>query len=705
MRIGKGIGDIEPSFSYFNGSFSVIEGDLTPRSIPPPATPSGADSRAEKCRSSKFKRLPSPSQIHVKNVLSRISQPIDLPPNRPCKTGGGKNTVQFAAEITNIEKALEDPPTRIPPPVFVANVVDIPPDLCGDLGLGNEEPEEDVSVEGIDINPDLPENEMSLFRGVLHKFRRVFRPAWGLLNDGSSMEIKVKPGTEPITQAPFRNSPRSKAVIDKMMDEMISKGRARPSSSPWSSPVFTVVQHGAPRLLIDFRKVNDVVERDMYPLPRQDDIFAAVAGARYITTFDVQKGFYQIPLSESSKKYTAFASHRGLEELTVSVMGFKNSPSFFQRKMDQLLARWRWQSVIAYIDDLIIWSNDAEQHAKDVANVLEALDKVNLTLNPSKAHVGYFETSVLGHKVGRLGLGTTKEKTEAMINLRRPQTLKELEMVIGTFGYYRHFIPNFAQVASALYDAKTRLTSKFSLFYKKQDRPLPRGKPTMHYDQVKSHRLEWTEECETSFKKLKDILSSATVLMAPIWDEPFILYCDASYDGYGAALHQIPKGCERKRRNERPILYLSRGLSKHEDNYAPTELECGCLVWAIGKLSHYLDGADMEVVTDHSALQWILKLRETPSTRHNNRLLRWSIFLSQYAGKMKITHRAGAIHGNVDGLSRLISKVANEDVPIDSSGASGLSSKVPSHDTPVLWSEFEIDSNKWIDSYKSDPSL
>lgn len=202
-----------------------------------------------------------------------------------------------------------------------------------------------------------------------------------------------------------------------MLDKMCSKGRARPSSLPWASHVFKVVQHGKPRLLIDFQKVNDVVEREMYPLPRQDDIFAAVAGARYITTFDVQKGFYQIPLSEESKKYTAFASHRGLEELTVSVMGFKNLPSFFQRKMDQLLSRWRWQSVVAYIDDLIIWSNTPEQHAIDIANVLGALDRVNLTLNPSKAHVGYYETSVLGHKVGRLGLGTTKEKTDAMRNL------------------------------------------------------------------------------------------------------------------------------------------------------------------------------------------------------------------------------------------------------------------------------------------------
>lgn len=113
---------------------------------------------------------------------------------------------------------------------------------------------------------------------------------------------------------------------------MREKGRSRVSSSAWSSPVFTVTQHGRKRMVIDFRKVNSCVERDSYPIPRQDDIFAAVAGARYITTFDLTKGFYQIPIAEKSRHITAFSSHRGLEELTVSVMGYKNSPAFFQRK-------------------------------------------------------------------------------------------------------------------------------------------------------------------------------------------------------------------------------------------------------------------------------------------------------------------------------------------------------------------------------------
>lgn len=237
-------------------------------------------------------------------------------------------------------------------------------------------------------------------------------------------------------------------------------------------------------------------------------------------------------------------------------------------------------------------------------------------------------------------------------------------------------------MVAPLYLLKNDLCGKYRVFYKGQQKP-ESTKPAIHYNNLKVQSLVWNEGCEASFRKLKSLLCSAPILKPPEWERPFIMYCDASYNGFGIALHQLPKGVASARKNERPVLYLSRGLSKHETNYAPTELEGGCIVWGVNKLSHYLDGSDLEIVTDHAALQWLLKVKDKPSSRQNNRLLRWSILLSQYSDKIKVVHRPGSTHGNVDGLSRLVESVAQQESP-------ALSLMTTLLDAEESWAEFYL---------------
>ena len=270
-----------------------------------------------------------------------------------------------------------------------------------------------------------------------------------------------------------------------------------------------------------------------------------------------------------------------------------------------------------------------------------------------------------------------------------PRNIKDLTVVLGCFNYYRHFIPNFAQLASPLLKVKATVMSKYRVYYKNKTKTEKSDKPTMHWNEMAKQGFVWTAECNKAFKAIKERLGSSQTLAPANWSQPFVFYCDALYLGYGVALHQVPEGKTRRRINERPILFLSRILDSHEQNYAPTELKAGCVVWAIGKLSHYLDGANVEVVTDHSALQWLLKIKDVPSTRQNNRLLRWSLLLSQYRDKMTIIHRPGNSHGNVDGLSRLIAAVKDENT-----------SAFPVDATP----EFP-DTTEWDKEYKKDVSL
>ena len=637
---------------------------------------------------------------HRTAVLGRDTQPIDLPldGDNDSADSPSEKHVSFTPLRSSSCSVYSGGKGKCPEPSNPTDTSlshDLSPEVR--LGLGEESPEqaedEDDTFNKIDFNPELNKEEESLFRSVLAKFRDVFRPGWGLLNDGSTMDIKLKPGATPKAQAPFRNGPEARRDLDRMLDEMEAKGRIRPSSSPWASPVFTVMQNGKRRLVIDFRQVNDCIERDMYPIPRQDDVLNVVSGARFTSSLDMVKSFYQFPLSEDSKQYTAFTSHRGLWELNVSMMGCKTTPSYVQRKVDSLLSRYCWQCCVAYLDDLIVWSPTAEQHAKDLTNILEIFQRSGLTLSASKARIGYFNTQVLGHKVGRLGLGTVEEKIKAMQELQTPQNLKDLESMLGLFGYYRHFIPNFAQVANPLHIVKTAVTKGYQVIFKNQKVVNTNGKPCIAYEKAARKKIEWNEACDAAVKSLKDALSKAPVLAPPQWDQPFVLYCDASYDGFGVALHQLPAGVEPKRQNERPILYMSRTLSKHEANYAPTELEAACVIWAIHKLPHYLDGATMDIITDHRALQWLLQVKDAPSGKHNNRLLRWSLLISQYADKINVVHRPGRDHANADGLSRLVTLIAETNptpLPLDS---------------PEVQSILLSNDHDWDALYKADPNL
>ena len=561
-----------------------------------------------------------------------------------------------------------------------------PSDLEGEAGDPDFQGRPDdgpARARTIPINPELDPQQRSQIERLLQQYARVFRSEWGLLNDGTAMKITPRPDAQPVSTAPFRNSPRARQAIEKLLKEMAARGRVEPSDSPWSSPVFVVYnKSNKPRVVIDFRKVNQFVVRDAYPIPRQDEVLDAVRGAAFVSVFDLTKGFYQVPIEPASRKYTAFTSHLGLMQLRVAVMGYTNSPSFFQRRMNALLAPYLWQFAVAYLDDLIIWSRSFEEHLQHVGMVLQAVDRVNLTLAPEKASLAFFEVAALGHRVGRLGLATHEDKVRAMVELETPKDLKDLETALGLFNYYRQFVPHYARIARPLFELKTDITGGKTIVYKNQVKTEEKnGKPLAQYRDLQKQSLPWGEEHQHAFDSLKRRLASAEVLAPPNMEVPFILYTDASYAGFGAALHQ-------KTDKERPILYISRLVTATERHYAPTELECACLVWAVEKLSHYLDGEGMTVYTDHAALQWILGINAAEKHR-NGRLARWSLFLSQFNSRMKVIHRAGAAHANADALSRLV----------PSRGEVATSTDVTTRATLV-----DI-SDDWIADYQQDASF
>jgi len=199
-----------------------------------------------------------------------------------------------------------------------------------------------------------------------------------------------------------------------------------------------VWQKDKARFCIDLREVNSKTETDRYAIPRQDWIFSSLKGARYFAILDTNKGYHQFELDEQSCKFTAFITEDyGLWEWIRVCFGLKNAPAFFQRCIDQILKRLGFEFVLAYMDDLIIFSKTFEEHLQHIAQTLDALAEVGLTVSEQKCQFGYTDIRLLGHKVSRLGLSTQEEKVAAIMELQFPNTVGDAYVILGEFGYHR----------------------------------------------------------------------------------------------------------------------------------------------------------------------------------------------------------------------------------------------------------------------------
>ena len=291
--------------------------------------------------------------------------------------------------------------------------------------------------------------------------------------------------------------------------------------------------------------------------------------------------------------------------------GLRNGPAVFQRTMDKILGKHKWSTALVYIDDLIVANESFEQHLVDCDTILTLVQKAGISLSLPKAHLCHQEIQSLGHKVSNLGLATLEEKIRAVRDWKAPRNAKELQRFLGLATYYRKFVKDFAIIARPL----TKLLRKDAPFV-------------------------WQEAEVEAFESLKRALTEAPVLTQPDFAKPFKLYTDASRVGLGVILAQHQEDGQ-----EKVILYLSRQLKPEEQNYAATELECLAIVWALKKLHAYLDGSKLELITDHSALQWLYDFKGS-----NNRILKWSLEVQPYRDNMKIVHRKGKLHDNVDAV-------------------------------------------------------
>ena len=309
---------------------------------------------------------------------------------------------------------------------------------------------------------DLGPEDTERVTNLLIDYQDVFSK--GEYDIGRTNFVKHSIDTEnarPIRQPLRRSSPQQREEVERQVGELLDKGMIQPSDSPWSSPVVLVnKKDGTKRLCIDYRKLNDVTIKDAYPLPRIDDSLDALSGAMYFSTLDLASGYWQVGMNADARDKSAFSTPSGLYSWNVLPFGLCNAPSTFERLMECVLAGLRWEILLVYLDDVIVFGRTIAESVDRLRAVLDRFRAAGLKLKPSKCHLFQRQVAYLGHVVSPEGIHTDPAKIEAVRDWPTPITQTQVRSFLGLASYYRRFIRGFAEIAGPLH----RLTEKSAKF-------------------------------------------------------------------------------------------------------------------------------------------------------------------------------------------------------------------------------------------------
>ena len=406
---------------------------------------------------------------------------------------------------------------------------------------------------------------------------------------------------------------QSEDTMKEEVNNLLKLGIIERANSEYASPVVLVKKSGGGmRMCLDFRAINKETVPDREPIPNQEELFAKLSKARIFSRTDLSRGYHQIPLAKDSKKVTAFPTPLGLMQYKYMPFGLVNAPATFARMMRKLLDQC--PNTTSYFDDILIFTDTWEQHMEALRRLLLSMRAHGLTAKPSKTFIGFREIDFLGHVVTGGKISPQKGKMDQIFALTAPTTKKQVKSLLGLIGYYRKFVPHFATLTFPL----TELLAK--------------GSP---------NKVVWTKQCQVALCQIQRCFSGQPILRLPDVERQFVVRCDASDVGIGAALLQWHDSLLM------PCAFASRKLLDRERNYPIIERECLAIVFAVTKFERLLLFSRFVVQTDHKPLLFLAKGKTS-----NSRLMRWALALQQFSFSVQAI--AGNDNYHADVLSRLV---------------------------------------------------
>ncbi|GJW22088.1 reverse transcriptase domain-containing protein [Tanacetum coccineum] len=300
-----------------------------------------------------------------------------------------------------------------------------------------------------------------------------------------------------------------------------------------------------------------------------------LAGNQYYCFLDGFSGYFQIPIDPKDQEKTTFTCPYGTFAYRRMPFGLCNAPGTFQRCMMAIFHDMIEKTMEVFMDDFSVFGDSFSTCLSHLEKMLKRCEDTNLSLNWEKSHFMVKEGIVLGHKISKSGIEVDRAKVEVIAKLPHPTTVKGVRSFLGHAGFYRRFIQDFSKIARPM----THLLEKETPFF-------------------------FSKECIESFNTLKRKLTEAPILIAPDWDLPFELMCDASDFAIGAVLGQ------RKNKHFQPIHYASKTMTEAQAHYTTTEKELLAVVYAFEKFRSYLVLSKSIVYTDHSAIKYLFAKKD-----------------------------------------------------------------------------------------------
>lgn len=429
-------------------------------------------------------------------------------------------------------------------------------------------------------------------------------------------EIKMRGKPTPIQSRPYQCTPVRMQALKQIISKMLDQKVIEISKSNWSSPAFVVPkrEENKYRMVCDFRKINEHIELDLFPTPHMETLFQYMQKARYFTSLDLLEAYHQIPISENSKQYTAFSTPFGHYQYNTIPQGIKIGSQALARLTQTVFSDLLYDKVLCFADDLVIFSETADQHIKDIQEVFNRLRSANLTVNPDKISLAKNGVKFLGFIIKNGKFFIDPERTKAIREYKPPKTLKQLQRFLGMVSFFNRFLENFAAICAPLNKLKR-----------------------------KGVKFAWGQREQNSFDQLKKLMISPPTLHLPDYSKLFILNCDASESALGAVLGQMVNDVWV------PIAYASRTLNRTEASYSIYKKEALGCVWGCERFKDILSDHPFILRTDNEALSSVLK----PSSK-NSLFARWKLRLSQF--DFKIEHVRSSQNLCADSLSRMFSE-------------------------------------------------
>ena len=454
-------------------------------------------------------------------------------------------------------------------------------------------------------------------------------------------EIRLEQGKQPTFGPIYALSEKELGTLRKYLDENMKKGFIQKSESPAGYPIlFVPKKDGSLRLCVDYRKLNDITIKNRYPLPNISELQDRLSEAKIFTALDLRGAYNLIRMKAGEEWKTAFRTRYGHYEYKVMPFGLTNAPATCQQMINDALRDLLDVTVVAYLDDILIYSKDPAKHESHVKQVLERLANYKLRLKPEKCEWSKEEVKFLGFMIGKNSIRIDPAKLAAVKEWNQPTNVKEVQSFLGFVNYNRKFIKHFSQIGAPLHN----LTRK--------DKP-----------------FVWDDKCETAFQKLITACTSEPVLCMFNPKKPIRIETDASDLAIGGCLTQEYDG------KHHPIAYHSRKMSPAEQNYDIHDKELLAIVECLDQWRVYAEGAPgLNIYTDHKNL-----VSFTTTKVLNRRQVRWSELLGQY--KFKISYTPGKDNGRADALSRRSDYMGTKEVfnqsilKINSDGSLSANSK------------------------------